>query len=138
MTIKNLKLPIKKLKDLNVGLVYLFGSQVEGASGPASDFDIGIVFVNQDVARGDTTETYNALYDIFSEVLDLSNFRSVDMVFLERTSLELRFNAISHGVLLFEISSEFRLNFEERTEALYRDFRPLLKEFNKAVLEKIL
>ena len=34
----------QKLKDMGVGLVYLFGSRAEGTAHPLSDFDIGIVF----------------------------------------------------------------------------------------------
>jgi len=132
-----IKLPGEKLRALNVGLVYLFGSQAEGAADEKSDYDIGVVFTNPAIICGDTTALYNRLYDIFCEVFDLSNFRHMDIVFMERAPLELRFDVISHGKVLFEVSSDFRLSFEERTEALYRDFKPILSEFNRAVLEKI-
>jgi len=130
-------LPAEKLRALKVGLVYLFGSRAEGVAGPSSDFDVGIVFTDPSIARGNTMEIYHALYDIFSDVFDLSNFRNVDIVFMERAPSELRFDVISHGTPLFEISPEFRLNFEERTETLYRDFKPILNECNRVVLEKI-
>lgn len=135
--LKDISLPTEKLRDLRVGLVYIFGSRAEGVAGPSSDFDVGVVFTDSAIIRGNTTEIYNALYDIFSDVFDLSNFRNIDIVFLERAPLELRFDVISHGIPLFEISSDFRFNFEERTAAFYRDFRPLLNEFNRAVVEKI-
>lgn len=134
---KKIELPAEKLKELKVGLVYLFGSQAEGAAGPASDFDVGIVFTDHEIIFGNTTEVYNALYDIFSELFDLSNFRNIDIVFLERASLELRFDVISHGKILFETSQEFRADFEDRIEALYRDFKPLLDEFNRTILERV-
>ncbi len=134
---QKIELPADKLKKLKVGLVYLFGSRAEGTAGPSSDYDIGVVFTDPTIVRGDTTGVYNILFDIFSGVLDLSDFRSVDIVFLERASLELRFDAIRHGVVLFEISSEFRAEFEERVSMLYRDFRPLLDEFNRAILERV-
>ncbi len=133
----DIKLPEDKLKKLEVGLVYLFGSQAEGTAGPSSDFDLGVVFSDPNALRGDTSELYQSLYEIFSDAFDLSGFRSMDIVFLERASLELRFDAISHGAALFEISPEFREKFEEHTGALYRDFRPLLKEFDRAILERI-
>ncbi len=135
--IQKKEIQAEKLKVLQIGLVYLFGSHAEGVAGLSSDIDIGVVFTDPSVARGNTTRVYNKLFDIFSEAFDMSNFRTIDIVFLERASLELRFDAISHGALLFEHSADFRLDFEERTAALYRDFRPLLKEFNRAVLEKI-
>lgn len=134
---EKITLPVKQLQELNIGLVYLFGSHAEGVAGLSSDIDMGVVFTDPKIIQGNTTEIYGKLFDVFSEVFDMSNFRTIDIVFLERASLELRFDAISHGIALFEISSEFRLDFEERTAALYRDFMPLLREFNRAVLERV-
>lgn len=134
---KNIRLPADELKKLKVGLVYLFGSHAEGVAGPASDYDIGIVFTDSTIVRGNTIEIYNALYNTFSDIFDLSNFKAIDIVFLERAPLELRFDVISHGVVLFEISPEFRADFEERVEMLYRDFKPLLDEFDRTILERI-
>ena len=135
--LNKIKLPAEKFKSLGVGLVYLFGSEAEGVSGVASDIDIGVVFTDPKIALGNTIEIYQALYSLLTDVFDMSNFKDMDIIFLERASLELRFDAVSHGVPLFEISTDFRMDFEERTAALYRDFKPLLKEFNRAVLEKV-
>lgn len=135
--ISKIKLPADKLKELKVGLVYLFGSEAEGTSGPLSDVDIGVVFVDPKIARGDTSKIYNELYNILTDHFDMRNFRNMDIVFLGRASLELNFDVISHGVPLFETSQDFRMNFEERIAALYRDFRPILKANNEAVLAKI-
>jgi hypothetical protein len=51
--------------------------------------------------------------------------------------LELQFDVIRHGKVLFESSPDTRMDFEEHVAALYRDFKPLLKQFNSAVLERI-
>src|SRR3989344_4990019 len=69
--------------------------------------------------------------------IDISNFRTMDIVFLQRASLELQFDVIRHGKVLFESSSDVRMNFEERVATLYRDFKPILKQFNNAILERI-
>lgn len=135
--IGKIKLPVDKLKELKVGLVYLFGSEAEGTAGPLSDVDIGIVFTNPKIVRGNTIKIYNELYNILTDHFDMSNFRNMDIIFLERASTELDFNVISHGVLLFEISQDFRMDFEERIAALYRDFMPILRANNEAVLAKI-
>lgn len=135
--ISKIKLPVDKLKELGVGLVYLFGSEAEGTAGPLSDVDIGVVFIDPRIARGDTLDIYNKLYYILTDYFDMSNFRNMDIVFLERASTELNFDVISHGVTLFEISTDFRMDFEERISALYRDFMPILKANNEAVLAKI-
>ena len=135
--LSKIKLPDDKLNELKVGLIYLFGSYAEGFAGPKSDIDIGIVFTDPAIAKGDTLKIYNKLYDLFSDIFDLSGFKNMDIVFLERVGLELRFDAISHGVVLFETSSDFRMQFEEHIAAFYRDFKPLLREFNNAVLARI-
>ena len=135
--INKIKLPTDKLNELKVGLVYLFGSEAEETAGPLSDVDIGIVFADPKITRGDTLKIYNELYNMLTDFFDMRNFRNMDIVFLERASLELRFDVISHGVVLFEISSDFRMDFEEHVAALYRDFKPLLQEFNSSILARI-
>lgn len=134
---KAIILPADKLIKMGIGLIYLFGSRAEGVAGPGSDIDVGIVCIEPKMARGNITETYNALYDILCAVFDMSNFRTIDIVFLQRAPLELQFDAVSHGRVLFEILPDFRLDFEERISALYRDFKPILAENNKAVLQRI-
>ena len=75
---------------------------------------------------------YTKLYRFFT---DLFPGQRVDIVFLQRAGLELRFDAIAYGIVLFENSSDFRLEFEEKTTNLYLDFKPLLREFNQALIE---
>ena len=77
------------------------------------------------------------LFNILSDSFDMSNFRTIDIVFLDRAPLELCFDVIQHGIVLYESSQTIRTEFEERVAALYRDFQPILKQFNEAVLEKI-
>ncbi len=132
--INKIQLPIGELKHLKVGLVYLFGSHAEGVAGKLSDVDIGVVFSDPRVSSRDTLEVYNILFDIFSLALDTEN---VDIVFLERAFLELRFDVISHGKILFMESDDFRYDFEHRTTMLYADFKPVLNNFDNAVLSRL-
>lgn len=127
------KMPVKKLKELGVGLVYLFGSCAEGVSGPLSDIDVGVVLENPRLVRGDTMPIYNELYGLFSLLFGVGN---IDLVFLERASLELRFDAITHGKILFAAGDDLRDDFEHRTAMLYVDFKPALERFNRAVLSR--
>ena len=130
-------LPEDALLKLGVGAVYLFGSHAEGVAGEGSDIDVGVVMKDPRAHRSKITPLYEKLYNILSDVFDMSNFRTIDIVFLERASLELCFDAITHGKVLFESSSDFRLDFEERVAAKYRDFKPLLEMFNQAVLARV-
>jgi len=120
------------LRELGVSLIYLFGSVAEGNEHDLSDLDIGIAL--QSEPSNDVSELYNALYDIFTEIFP---GEKVDIVFLQRAGLELRFDAVTHGTLLFEAEHNSHYDFEERTRLLYADFQPLLQEFDDQILERI-
>lgn len=132
--INKIQLPTGRLKELEVGLVYLFGSYAEGKAGKLSDVDIGIVFIDPKIAKSNTLSIYNELYDIFSDIFKTGN---LDLVLLERASLELNFDAVKYGKVIFEFTPEFRDDFEHRISMLYVDFKPILNNFDKAVLERI-
>lgn len=135
--IQKRQLPKQELQRLGVDAVYLFGSQAEGVAGEASDIDVGILLKTPIPKSESVSLVYNALFSIFSDSFDMSNFRTIDIVFLNRAPLELCFDVIQHGIVLYESSPTVRMEFEERVAALYRDFQPLLQQFNEAVLEKI-
>ena len=135
--IQQKSLPEGMLRDLGVAVVYLFGSQAEGIAGPMSDIDIGVLYSDSNHLNRNRGELYQALYDIFTDVFDMRGFKDIDIVMLDRAPLELRFDVITHGKVIFETDHEFRRDFEERTAALYRDFKPLREESNRAVLQRI-
>ena len=125
---------VGKLEALGVSLVYLFGSVAEGTDHGLSDMDLGVVFDQASRLGPDNSSLYNSLYDIFTDGFP---DRNIDIVFLDNAGLELCFDAISHGRLLFASSSDARYSFEEKVLILHADFRPILEEFNAGVLEKI-
>ena len=131
---KKITLPTQRLKDLKVGLIYIFGSHAEGMAGKLSDIDIGVVFSDPNIARGNTLTAYNELYDIFSDIFESQN---LDIVLLERAPLELNFDVISRGKIIFEILPDFRFDFEHRINMLYADYKPILNNFDKAVLSRL-
>ena len=133
----DIQLPPEKLQELGVSTVYLFGSQAENTSGKLSDIDVGVIFDDPKIAYDTTGKIYTKLYDIFTDAFDMNNFKDIDIVFLQKTSLELRYNAIKTRKILFESSKNLTENFEHQTTMLYADFYPLLADFNKQVLEKV-
>lgn len=130
---KSTRLSDKRLENSGVCVVYLFGSRAEKKSNAASDIDIGVVFEHEPHDK-EVPRLYAGLYDILTD--HFPNYQ-VDIVFLQKANLELRFDAISHGRVLFESSQAMRLDFEENTMMLYADFRPLLEEIDKAILDRI-
>ncbi|OGG10788.1 hypothetical protein A3J20_02500 [Candidatus Gottesmanbacteria bacterium RIFCSPLOWO2_02_FULL_42_29] len=124
---------INRVKKAGVSLVYLFGSQVEKKQSAFSDIDIGVVFDNTEILKESLNSVYNGLYDIFT---DLYPGKQVDIVFLQKAPLELRFDVIRHGKTIYTSSIDDQLNFEEKTILSYADFKPILEKFNRAVLNR--
>ena len=125
---------ISKMKRLKVGIVYLYGSRVEGISRSNSDFDLGVVFQDPAVLEN-SLQLHSELYDLFSEEFPVTFQREVDIVFLQRASIQLRFEVVNKGKVLFEISPYFRVKFEEKVIRKYLDFTPFLKEYEKVTME---
>jgi hypothetical protein len=126
------KTQIQKLKSFNISLVYLFGSYVERKNSSLSDIDIGIVFSEN--IPNNISEVYNELYFMFS---DMFKGKAIDIVFLHQATLELQFDVIRHGKNIFSVSEDEKSKFEDRVAMLYMDFKPILSEFNQAVLNRI-
>lgn len=128
------KSQIKKLQYLDVSLVYLFGSCAEKKVHPFSDIDIGIVFSNKKKLKKDMGKIYNELYFLFGNIFRKKN---IDIIFLQKASLELRFDVIRHGRIIYRASEDEKQIFEDRVTMLYMDFKPILSEFNEAILSRI-
>jgi predicted nucleotidyltransferase len=125
-----------QLRDLGVQALYLFGSHAQGAAHPLSDYDYAVLIPKSGHSRGD--DLYEALYDILTQISPRSLKNDVvDIVFLRDAGLELRFHVIRYGAVLFDANLMARLKFEEQTMLLYCDFRPILDEFDRAILESI-
>ncbi len=100
---------------------------------PHSDVDIGIVFQRVPAPQS-SGAVYQKLYELFT---DLYPGKIIDIVFLQRAGLELRFDVISHGAVLFEDIPGRHTDFEENTSIMYADFKPILNEYNQVILNRI-
>lgn len=125
----------KQMEKLNIGILYLFGSHSEDTFNSMSDVDISVVFTNPKTTEENTFKLYDKVYRILSQMFP-GYSDDLDLVFLRKASLELQFNVIRHGKVIYEISTGFRLAYEERVSILYSDFYPLLKESNESILNR--
>jgi len=125
----------KKMKDLNVGVLYLFGSHSEDTFNSMSDLDIGVVFTNPEDNKKNTFKLYDKVYRVLSQMFPVYS-DDLDIVFLKKASLELQFDVIRHGKVIYEVYEDFRLAYEERVSILYADFYPLLAESNESILNR--
>ncbi|TAK67454.1 MAG: nucleotidyltransferase domain-containing protein [Bacteroidetes bacterium] len=123
----------EQLRQHGVQLVYLFGSHAEGTNHPMSDVDIGVVMDYKSL-ENNANDLYINLFDIFTDVFPNE---SIDIVFLQRAGLELCFDVICHGKVLFESDANVRDSFEDRIQMLYMDYKPTLNMFDEQVLERI-
>ena len=126
--LEKIKLNKKLLRKNKVGLVILFGSQITGARHPGSDFDIGIVFEDENIRKNNPVEIYGDLYEVFSKTFQIPN---PDIVYLRQTPLSLQFDAINIGKVIYQSSAKFLADYKEEVMIRYFDFKPVEEYFNK-------
>ncbi len=127
-----------QLQKLGVSAVYLFGSYADGVAGQDSDVDLGILMSNPSaVSLSTSTHTlHQSLDELFTALRELSG-KELDIVFLQRASLELRAHVVRTGKLLYAPKTDAYLDFEEYTIREYADFAPLREEIDTTILQRI-
>lgn len=68
---------------------------------------------------------YHRIYEIILDALPKNFERELDLVFLQRASYSLQFEAINYGKVLYEVSPIFRADYEEEVLKNYLDLKPL-------------
>jgi predicted nucleotidyltransferase len=104
---------IKEQKD--VVALYLFGSILTEYYGSHSDLDLGIVFFTSDVKLERELEL-----DV--QISDILDTEKVDLINLNKTPVQLSFQAISKGVLIQENDYIELSNFLDKTMNFYGDY----------------
>lgn len=122
------KLPQILVDFPNIHLVYLFGSQVTGKTGPMSDYDLAIF----DAAREDSLDLQAAFQ---YAVVKLLNTERVDVVLLNRAPVELAYSIIADGKLLYQKDTYTRVEFEAGVMSKYGDYLPVLRFFQQQILQ---
>lgn len=125
----------ERLHELGVAAVYLFGSHATGTASPRSDYDFGILMRPGSPIPERLDRTYQMLYDLFAPHCPRTLAHdAIDIVFLERAPLELRFHVLRYGAVLFDADPRARAHFEEQTMEEYCDYFPLLQQFDQTIL----
>jgi predicted nucleotidyltransferase len=111
-----------------ISLVYLFGSQVEGGTGPMSDFDLAIF--------EDSLEDDNIIQAQFQHALALAlHTNRLDVVLLRRVPIELAYHVIAGGKLIYKRDIFTQVEFEAQVLGLYGDYLPVLRSQRDQILE---
>jgi predicted nucleotidyltransferase len=103
-----------------VCLVYLFGSQIDGNLGPMSDHDLAVL-VDRAV-NGRRVQAH--LAHEFARSLQTDR---VDVVLLNRASIELAYAIIAQGQVLYEQDVATRVEYEATILGRYGDLLPVLR-----------
>ncbi len=114
----------------NIRLVYLFGSRARGDAAETSDYDFGVLLGE------DADSDYR--YILAHELVVLLGTSDVDVVPLREAPIELAYNIIAEGRLLFERDLEERVDFEARTISKYCDYLPILRQQREDIIREAL
>ena len=128
---------ITELDQLNVLVVYLFGSRAQEVESFSSDIDLGIVMAKE-IKANEALNLYKQLYKMFAKSTVFPDDVEIDVVLLQQASLALQFEAINRGKILYERSPSERASYEEYVLKRYMDIKPLLEEYEKVTMEAFL
>lgn len=112
-----------------VAVAYLFGSRVEGTATAASDHDVAVLLTSPEPAL-DATVRLEA--DLAAEL-----GTEVDVIDLDRASLELRGRVAETGRLLHSADEVRRVRFEVDARVRWVEFRPVLRDATRAYLRRV-
>ena len=104
----------------DVRLVYLFGSQVSGTTGPLSDIDLAVLLAREASA----IHVFAQLEHLFSLALE---GQAVDVVILNQAPIELAYAVIAQGRIIYQRSIAERVEYEAEVMSRYGDFLPFLR-----------
>lgn len=118
---------IKKIceKYGEIGIAYLFGSQVTGKTHAQSDYDIAVYFNEPDVLK-----RHNILFNLSSEISRVFQSDAIDIHSLnDLQNPLLKYSIIVKGKVIFE-REPYRVIIEPRILNDYFDFTHHLKKYN--------
>lgn len=108
-----------------IKLVYLFGSRVNGKTGPLSDYDFAAY-----IDEADSIKRFNVRLEIVDKIAKKLKTDAVDLVVInDILEPELKFNIIKDGKLVFE-KEPFKVLIEPRIMTEYIDFHDSLLRYN--------
>lgn len=120
---------IKKIfsDENDISLAYIFGSQLKGKTGPLSDYDFAIFLSRK--------SSFQFKYRFKNKLVNILNTKQVDLVILNDAPIELKYNVIAAGKIIFQENSIIRTEFEADTLSRYFDYLPVLRAQKKEVLK---
>ena len=119
-----------------VVLAYLFGSHARGTADRDSDIDVAVLLADG-LSPAERHRARLQLAVEFSRVLRVPLER-LEVVVLQDVTTLLRYNAIRHGVLLYQLDVPTRKAFEVAVERRFDDEHPERERETRLTLRRIL
>jgi predicted nucleotidyltransferase len=113
-----------------VSVAYMFGSRARGDYGQESDWDFAVLL----------SECFRDPYRLVRLIEEIArnlgvSDEKVNLVVLNDAELELSHRVISEGLVVYESDAEKRVEFEVHILKLYMDFKPMLDEMRRSMIE---
>lgn len=107
----------------DVGLAYLFGSSATNNTGPLSDYDFAVFYLEKDKVK-----MYEKHLELIAKLTLHLQCDKVDVLILnsEETNPEVKFSVIKDGVLIFE-RDHYKVEIEPKIMNAYFDFKKSLE-----------
>lgn len=117
-----------------VSCCYLFGSRAGENYYHDSDIDLAVVFENYSPEKHNLNLEIE-MQDTVSEILAPLE---VDLLFLQKAPIYLRFTVIKNGKVIYCSNEDFRTDFEDITIRDYLDFKPVLDMYYREMAEELI
>jgi predicted nucleotidyltransferase len=111
----------------NILFAYLFGSQITGKTGPMSDYDFAIFLSRK--------PSFQFKYRLKNNLLNILNTNQVDLIILNNAPIELKYNIINTGKIIYQKNSIAKVEFEADTLSQYFDYLPVLRAQKADILK---
>ena len=108
----------------DVKAIYLFGSYAHGQALPDSDIDLAVI--------NDEPMDENHFFEMILLIATALN-RDIDLIDIKRTPLDMKFEIISTGVLIYDKNPQQTLEYETLIMSMYQRFN----EERSGILEEI-
>jgi hypothetical protein len=122
---------VQKIKDLcqkypAIKLLYIFGSQARGDTGPLSDYDFAVY-----LEESDAQKRFDTKLNLIGALTSILQTNDVDVAVINDTdNINLKYAVISEGKVIYE-QDPHRMIVESRILNEYFDFKILIDKYQK-------
>ena len=117
--------------DQQISAVILFGSLATNKETPLSDVDLAVLY-QTNLSLDELDRLHQQVLGIITDLLQSDD---IDVINLNTAPLSMQYGAIKQSKILLLNNRDAYIDYWEHTVKYYLDFKPLLDECNKTLLE---